>query len=46
MAWASGPGRFVEASYWSFNKNGDIIAGDTSVSGVTVIGVPQISVGV
>jgi hypothetical protein len=36
-----GPGQFIEASYWSFDKTGDIIAGDTSVSRVTVIRVPH-----
>jgi sugar lactone lactonase YvrE len=36
-----GPGQFIEASYWSFDKAGDIIAGDTSVGRVTVIRIPR-----
>ena len=30
-----GPGQFIEASYWSFDKQGNLYAGDTSVGRVT-----------
>ena len=36
-----GPGQFIEASYWSFDKNDSIYAGDTSVSRVTVMVAPK-----
>jgi hypothetical protein len=32
-----GPGQFIEASYWVFDKQGNLYAGDTSVSRVTKI---------
>jgi hypothetical protein len=36
-----GFGEFIEASYWSFDKNDDLFAGDTSVSRVTVMLAPK-----
>ncbi len=32
-----GAGQFIEASYWVFDKNNNLIAGDTSVGRVTVM---------
>ena len=32
-----GHGQFIEASYWVFDKNNNLIAGDTSVGRVTVM---------
>ncbi|HKY18948.1 MAG TPA: hypothetical protein VJL82_08435 [Rhizomicrobium sp.] len=32
-----GHGQFMEASYWAFDKNNNLIAGDTSVGRVTVM---------
>jgi hypothetical protein len=32
-----GEGQFIEASYWSFTKDDNLIAGDTSVGRVTVM---------
>ena len=32
-----GTGQFIEASYWVFDKNNNLIAGDTSVGRVTVM---------
>jgi hypothetical protein len=32
-----GRGQFIEASYWAFDKNDNLIAGDTSVGRVTVM---------
>ena len=36
-----GKGQFIEASYWVFDKNDNIYAGDTSVSRVTVMVAPK-----
>jgi hypothetical protein len=32
-----GTGQFIEASYWVFDKNNNLVAGDTSVGRVTVM---------
>lgn len=32
-----GPGQFIEASYWAFDKKDNLIAGDTSVGRITVM---------
>ena len=36
-----GTGQFTEASYWVFDKNDDLIAGDTSVGRITVMLAPN-----
>jgi len=36
-----GPGQFTEASYWVFDKNDNLYAGDTSVGRVTVMVAPK-----
>ncbi|MFP5206762.1 MAG: hypothetical protein ACLGSH_15520 [Acidobacteriota bacterium] len=36
-----GPGQFTEASYWSFDKQDNLYAGDTSVGRVTVMLAPK-----
>jgi hypothetical protein len=36
-----GTGQFIEASYWSFDKNDSLYAGDTSVGRVTVMSKPR-----
>ena len=36
-----GPGQFIEASYWSFDKQGNLYAGDTSVGRVTLLVAPR-----
>ena len=36
-----GPGQFIEASYWSFDKHDNLYAGDTSVGRVTVMLAPK-----
>ena len=36
-----GPGQFIEASYWVFDKNDDLYAGDTSVGRITVMVAPK-----
>jgi hypothetical protein len=32
-----GPGEFIEASYWVFDRHDNLYVGDTSVSRVTVM---------
>jgi 6-bladed beta-propeller len=36
-----GPGQFIEASYWVFDKNDNLYAGDTSVGRITVMAAPK-----
>src|SRR5262249_16234654 len=36
-----GPGQFIEASYWVFDKDNNLWAGDTSVGRVTFMQAPQ-----
>ncbi|MFA6116924.1 MAG: hypothetical protein WC729_23190 [Sphingomonas sp.] len=36
-----GPGQFIEASYWVFDKQNNLYAGDTSVGRVTVMVAPK-----
>jgi len=36
-----GPGQLTEASYFVFNKQGDLFTGDTSVGRVTVFRKPR-----
>jgi hypothetical protein len=36
-----GPGQFTEASYWAFDRNDNLYAGDTSVGRVTVMTKPR-----
>jgi sugar lactone lactonase YvrE len=36
-----GPGEFIEASYWVFDKQNNLYAGDTSVNRVTVMTAPK-----
>lgn len=36
-----GPGEFIEASYWVFDKQGNLYAGDTSVGRVTKMVAPR-----
>ncbi len=36
-----GPGQFIEASYWVFDKNDNLYAGDTSVGRITVMVAPK-----
>jgi hypothetical protein len=36
-----GPGQFIEASYWVFDKQNNLYAGDTSVGRVTKMVAPR-----
>jgi hypothetical protein len=36
-----GPGQFIEASYWVFDKDNNLYAGDTSVGRITVMVAPK-----
>ena len=36
-----GPGQFIEASYWVWDKQGRLYTGDTSVARVTVMVPPK-----